>query len=124
MLAKTEILGSQSLPRNFTVNSGDKMNRSKLTIASAAVALSILAMSSNAISASNKAVSADVIEANRAALATNTSGAGFGPQSPRDLETLKGLNDRDFQAAPSFKDMNLCNIHFHDGNCTWWMVEY
>ena len=61
------------------------------------------------------AVDDAVIEAQRAALAASTSGAGFGPQSPRDLETLGGANSNGFATAPASSEMNLCNIHFHEG---------
>ena len=56
----------------------------------------------------------DVIAAQRAALAASTAGAGFGPQSPRDLETLEGNNNLFFNTAPAYTQMNLCNIHFHE----------
>ncbi|MEM9707505.1 MAG: delta-class carbonic anhydrase [Pseudomonadota bacterium] len=56
----------------------------------------------------------DVISAQRAALAENTAGAGFGPQSPRDLDTVTGNNDLFFGEAPQYQEMNLCNIHFHE----------
>ena len=59
------------------------------------------------------AVSDDVIAEQRANLAKNTKGKGFGPQSPRDIESMVGTNDRAFEAAPSYTEMNLCNIHFH-----------
>ena len=39
---------------------------------------------------------------------------GFGPQTPRDIDAVKGENKRFFTAAPSSKFMNLCNIHFHE----------
>jgi hypothetical protein len=52
-------------------------------------------------------------DSQNAALKKNTEGKGFGPQSPRDLNVKKGLNKRLFAAAPSHKEMNLCNIHFH-----------
>ena len=39
---------------------------------------------------------------------------GFGPQTPRDIDSITGENDRIFSLAPSSKDMNLCNIHFHE----------
>ncbi|MBU4500681.1 MAG: cadmium carbonic anhydrase [Gammaproteobacteria bacterium] len=39
---------------------------------------------------------------------------GFGPQTPRDLDSRKGENKRVFTLAPSYKKMNLCNIHFHE----------
>jgi len=61
------------------------------------------------------AVPDTVIEAQRAALAANTEGKGFGPQAPRDLDTLTGENDRVFAEAPPYTEMNLCNIHFHAG---------
>ncbi|MEM7069563.1 MAG: delta-class carbonic anhydrase [Pseudomonadota bacterium] len=49
----------------------------------------------------------------RKALAGNTMGQGFGPQSPRDIDAVEGSNDRVFEAAPGYNQMNLCNIHFH-----------
>ncbi|BFM11399.1 hypothetical protein R50072_15520 [Simiduia litorea] len=58
-------------------------------------------------------VADDVIIAQRAALAKNTAGKGFGPQSPRDIDTKAGSNARLFGAAPASTAMNLCNIHFH-----------
>jgi len=39
---------------------------------------------------------------------------GFGPQTPRDIDGKKGSNPQDFSLAPSAKEMNLCNIHFHN----------
>ncbi|MEP3845208.1 MAG: delta-class carbonic anhydrase [Paracoccaceae bacterium] len=57
----------------------------------------------------------DVIAAQRAALAASTDGAGFGPQAPRDLTSNIGENARSFAAAPAYSEMNLCNIHFHEG---------
>ena len=39
---------------------------------------------------------------------------GFGPQTPRDIDGLFGENKRLFSLAPSYEDMNLCNIHFHE----------
>ena len=38
---------------------------------------------------------------------------GFGPQTPRDIDNPKGENKRAFSMAPGYKEMNLCNIHFH-----------
>lgn len=46
-------------------------------------------------------------------LAQNTAGKGFGPQSPRDLDSTAGNNGRTFSTAPAHTSMNLCNIHFH-----------
>ena len=39
---------------------------------------------------------------------------GFGPQTPRDIDGLKGTNPQIFSMAPAATDMNLCNIHFHN----------
>lgn len=61
------------------------------------------------------AVSDIVIEEQRAALHEATEGQGFGPQSPRDIDTLAGDNSRSFATAPAYSEMNLCNIHFHEG---------
>ncbi len=38
---------------------------------------------------------------------------GFGPQTPRDIDSKAGENKRAIAKAPSYKEMNLCNIHFH-----------
>ena len=38
---------------------------------------------------------------------------GYGPQTPRDIDSPAGENKRIFSIAPSYKEMNLCNIHFH-----------
>jgi len=39
---------------------------------------------------------------------------GYGPQTPRDIDEADGTNKRVFSTAPSYKEMNLCNIHFHN----------
>jgi len=64
-------------------------------------------------STDHAAVSDEVIANQRKALANNTKGQGFGPQSPRDIDAVKGNNKRAFNAAPEYTEMNLCNIHFH-----------
>jgi hypothetical protein len=56
----------------------------------------------------------NVISAQRAALALQTEGAGYGPQSPRDIDAKEGVNLRQFSTAPDRGAMNLCNIHFHE----------
>lgn len=38
---------------------------------------------------------------------------GFGPQTPRDIDSKHGENKIAFALAPDYKEMNLCNIHFH-----------
>jgi len=48
---------------------------------------------------------------------TKTTGPaceGFGPQTPRDIDHVKGSNPQTFSIAPKSKAMNLCNIHFHN----------
>ncbi len=37
----------------------------------------------------------------------------FGPQTPRDISSVVGLNTADFPMAPAATEMNLCNIHTH-----------
>ena len=59
------------------------------------------------------AVTDQVIADQRAALASNTKNKGFGPQSPRDIDSSEGMNARAFGSAPATADMNLCNLHFH-----------
>lgn len=54
-----------------------------------------------------------VVVAQRKALAENTKDKGFGPQSPRDIDSAIGSNQRVFSEAPSYAEMSLCNIHFH-----------
>jgi hypothetical protein len=58
-------------------------------------------------------VSDKAIAKQREMLAKNTSGQGFGPQSPRDIDTRVGKNSIAFNMAPAYTEMNLCNIHFH-----------
>ena len=81
-----------------------------------AVTTSCLVVGGVAIAASHaeKAVPDDVIAEQRSALAESTEGAGFGPQSPRDIDAVTGDNPRMFEAAPRHTAMNLCNIHFHE----------
>ena len=67
------------------------------------------------LAGAGQTVSEDVITAQRAALAANTMGKGFGPQSPRDIDATFGTNDLSFAPAPPYRRMNLCNIHLHSG---------
>lgn len=39
---------------------------------------------------------------------------GFGPQTPRDIDSISGKNPQTFAVAPKYQNMNLCNIHFHN----------
>ena len=60
-------------------------------------------------------VADEVIEDQRAALLAAFESNPFGPQSPRDIESTAGTNPVTFDEAPPFTEMNLCNIHFHEG---------
>ncbi|MBR9857498.1 MAG: hypothetical protein GYB38_07310 [Gammaproteobacteria bacterium] len=60
-----------------------------------------------------ESVSGEVIAEQRQRLLQSTGGKGFGPQSPRDIESLTGSNNTVFNSAPAASEMNLCNIHFH-----------
>lgn len=73
-----------------------------------------LVLASGVIIAASETVTDATIAEQRAALAASTDGAGFGPQSPRDIDNLTGSNARAFEAAPEYTSMNLCNIHFHE----------
>lgn len=77
--------------------------------------ISILAASiSFGVSAGHHSHVADsVIAEQRANLAKNTAGQGFGPQSPRNIDSVAGTNKIEFGHAPAYSEMNLCNIHFH-----------
>lgn len=79
-----------------------------------ATTLTLAIAGATSVAAAEKSVSDDVIAGQREALAKTTNGAGFGPQSPRDIDSPAGENARQFQAAPSYTEMNLCNIHFHE----------
>ncbi len=89
------------------------MKKTNLLVASAA---SVLALSVAAFASSDgvKNTSGEVAAEQRHTLATSTYGAGFGPQSPRNIDAVAGNNPRSFEAAPAHTEMNLCNIHFHE----------
>lgn len=89
------------------------MNTKHIAFLAPAVLLTAVSMSTQA--GSSKDVADSVIAEQRANLASNTEGKGFGPQSPRDIDTLAGNNKIIFSEAPSHTQMNLCNIHFHSG---------
>jgi hypothetical protein len=74
-----------------------------------------LVIAATSVALAETEVADETIAAQRAALAQNTDGKGFGPQAPRDLNTVVGENDRVFAEAPAYTEMNLCNIHFHAG---------
>lgn len=63
--------------------------------------------------AHNSSVSDNVIKQQCTMLEKNTHGKGFGPQAPRDIDLVNGTDNIEFNEAPSYTKMNLCNIHFH-----------
>ncbi|MFT6285075.1 MAG: hypothetical protein ACJAXM_001554 [Arenicella sp.] len=77
------------------------------------VALALVSTFVLSTSVSAKAVSDSVVAKQRVALEANTSGKGFGPQSPRDIDQDYGSNTRHFSMGPNRSQLNLCNIHFH-----------
>lgn len=62
---------------------------------------------------SSQPVADSVVAEQRAKLDDNTHGKGFGPQSPRDIDSAMGKNGIIFGLSPESKQMSLCNIHFH-----------
>ena len=38
---------------------------------------------------------------------------GYGPQTPRDMDNHVGNNKNIFSIGPDYRDMNLCDLHFH-----------
>lgn len=89
------------------------MKREVITVFALAALLPIYVSAKGNDHDTHGTVSDKVLSAQRAELAINTKGQGFGPQSPRDIDAVAGSNPRVFNAAPSPRKMNLCNIHFH-----------
>lgn len=80
----------------------------------------VLTLSLSGIAAAGIAAEHAVTEHAPAAHATSEHDAkpgpvceGFGPQTPRDIDNKAGENKRSIARAPAYKEMNLCNIHFH-----------
>lgn len=79
------------------------------------IAASLAMVSTAALSMEAKQDVADeIIAQQRDTLAAETKGQGYGPQSPRDIDSLDGVNVRSFSHAPSHTEMTLCDIHFHE----------
>lgn len=85
----------------------------KKNILATLIAVSLIHNYINAKDNTHDQVSDTVIKQQRDSLQKNTVGKGFGPQSPRDIDSSAGINRVAFSASPSFTEMNLCNIHFH-----------
>lgn len=85
----------------------------KLKLLTTAGALILLQSCSSTGHHKDVTVTEKDISIQRENLKKNTMNKGFGPQSPRDINSKRGTNSRTFSKAPSYKKMNLCNIHFH-----------
>ena len=90
-----------------------KKYRSPLIVCAMAVLIPFSVSAKDTSHGAHDSVADDEIAAQHVSLAKNTKGAGFGPQSPRDIDAHAGNNQRLFGAAPAYTEMNLCNIHFH-----------
>ncbi|MDO7597823.1 MAG: delta-class carbonic anhydrase [Pseudomonadota bacterium] len=77
------------------------------------LASTLIAFSAHAADLGHTKASDEIVKKQRDNLARNTKGIGFGPQSPRDIDSKSGVNKRVFSEAPAYTEMNLCNIHFH-----------
>lgn len=89
------------------------MKAKNLFILTTATVVSFNVIAQNIYSSEHDPVSDQVIAQQRQNLASNTEGKGFGPQSPRDIDSASGTNSINFNVAPPSNQMNLCNIHFH-----------
>lgn len=78
------------------------------------VAATLAASVTFAGSDDHHAVSDEVVSEQRDALAAATDGMGYGPQSPRDIDSHDGTNHRAFGTSPAVTEMALCDIHFHE----------
>lgn len=89
------------------------MKANVLFLLATAVAMPFDVTAKDTHSSDHAQASDHVIAGQRDNLAKNTHGKGFGPQSPRDIDSASGSNSVAFNAAPAYGNMNLCNIHFH-----------
>jgi len=89
------------------------MNTNILTFLITASVVSLYLNAKDIHSSTDAQIPDSVTAHQRGELAKNTQGKGFGPQSPRDIESNKGNNSIAFATAPAAIKMNLCNIHFH-----------
>lgn len=98
---------------SFTANCEALSMKKDITIILAASLLPMYASAQAPEHEPHAAVADAVIAEQRQMLEENTRGAGFGPQSPRDIDAVEGRNSRTFSPAPASTAMNLCNIHMH-----------
>lgn len=80
-----------------------------------AAALSAALLAGCASDTGTDVASAETVETTKAVEATNEAElcVGMGPQTPRDIASVTGLNTTAFTMAPASTALNLCNIHTH-----------
>lgn len=91
------------------------MKKAHRNVAISTLVIAIVGTTVTAHAKGSSQVPDSVIDQQRQALAAETKDAGYGGQSPRDIDSLAGRNIRHFRPAPPYPRMNLCNIHFHKG---------
>jgi len=89
------------------------MKRKLLAVIFVSILIPVCVGAKESHSDAHNQVSKKVIDHQRHMLSENTKGKGYGPQSPRDIDSRQGKNKRIFGTAPAYTKMNLCNIHFH-----------
>jgi len=89
------------------------MNKNILIVLVTSVLLPVYANAGDKGHDAPSPVSDEVVAKQRAMLVKNTEAKGYGPQSPRDIDSSAGNNKRLFGTAPASTEMNLCNLHFH-----------
>ena len=72
-----------------------------------------LALALGLITAGNSPAEVPASEHNIETALSGKICTGYGPQTPRDIDSNAGKNKRLFSLAPDYATMNLCNIHFH-----------
>jgi len=92
-------------------NQGENIFKKQLVVAIAAVALSTAAF---AIDHNYHDAAHEENAAHPAPEAVGPACTGFGPQTPRDIDSKHGDNKVNFVQAPPASEMHLCNIHFHE----------
>ncbi len=87
----------------------------KLVFELKAITIAFAMIGSVTFAADNQhVVSDEVIAEQRHTLTLESDGKGYGPQSPRDIDSTAGANQRAFSTAPVSTEMTLCDIHFHE----------
>jgi len=71
-----------------------------------------LIISATLLLSAGTALAADNHET-KAAVSNDSICTGYGPQTPRDIDSKIGANKVSFNMAQDTEDLNLCNIHFH-----------